>query len=195
MKSSALTPEESLLLITKTIEETKERFKENGHVFVFWGTLMLIVIGSQFILSILELYKYTMYPVFLYPIGAIITGIYVRKEYKKNNAPKTIIGVIMGSLGWVVGMNLLTMGFLFSAQLGDALAPVFIILLALMIIVSGSTIKFRPLIIGGVLMNLIGLGSFYIDRDYHGFCMMLGAVVAFIIPGILLNYARRKENV
>jgi len=195
MKSSALTPEESLLLITKTIEETKERFKENGHVFVFWGTLMLIVIGSQFILSILELYKFTMYPVFLYPVGAIITGIYVRNEYKKNNAPKTIIGVIMGSLGWVVGMNLLTMGFLFSAQLGDALAPVFIILLALMIIVSGSTIKFRPLIIGGVIMNLIGLGSFYIDRDYHGFSMMLGAVVAFIIPGILLNYARRKQNV
>ena len=99
MKSSALTPEESLLLITKTIEETKERFKENGHVFVFWGTLMLIVIGSQFILSILELYKFTMYPVFLYPIGAIITGIYVRKEYKKNNAPKTIIGDYYGKPG------------------------------------------------------------------------------------------------
>ncbi len=65
MKSSALTPEESLLLITKTIEETKERFKENGHVFVFWGTLMLIVIGSQFILSILELYKFTMVSGFL----------------------------------------------------------------------------------------------------------------------------------
>ncbi len=101
----------------------------------------------------------------------------------------------MGSLGWVIGMNLLTMGFLFSSQLGDALAPVFIILLALMIIVSGSAIKFRPLIIGGILMNIIGLASFYIDRDYHGFSMMLGAVVAFIIPGILLNYARRKENV
>jgi len=195
MENPILTPEQSLLLISKTIEETKERFKENGHVFVFWGSLMLIVIGSQFILSILELYKFTMIPVYLYPIGGILTAIYVRKEYKKNNAPKTIIGVILGSLGWVVGMNLMTMGFLFSAQLGDAMAPVFIILLALMIIVSGSTINFKPLIIGGVLMNLIGLGSFYIDRDYHGFSMMLGAVVAFIIPGILLNYARRKENV
>ncbi len=195
MESSTLTPEESLLLITKTIEETKERFKENGHIFVFWGTLMLIVIGSQFILSLLELYKYTMYPVFLYPLGAISTGIYVWKNYKKNNAPKTIIGNILGSLGWIVGMNLMTMGFLCSDQLGEAMAPIFIILLALMIIVSGVTIKFKPLIIGGALMNLIGLASFFIDRDFHGFSMMLAAVVGFIIPGILLNNARRKKNV
>jgi len=195
MKSSTLTPEESLLLITKTIEETKDRFKENGHIFIFWGTLMLIVIGSQFILSLLELYKFTMFPVFLYPVGAIYTGIYVWQDYKKNNTPKSFIGSIIGTMGWVVGMNLMTMGFLFSDQLGDALAPIFIILLAMMIIVSGVTIKFKPLIIGGVLMNLIGLGSFLLERDYQGFSMMAGAVVAFIIPGILLNNSRKKKNV
>lgn len=195
MDETNLTPEQSLLLITKTIEETKDRFKENGHIFIVWGSLMLIVVGSQFLLSLLELYKYTMVPVYLYPIGAIYTGLYVWKEYKKNNAPRTLIGSILGSMGWVVGLNLMTMGFLFSDKLGDALGPVFIILLAMMIIVSGASIRFRPLIIGGVLMNLIGLGSFLIDRDFHGFGMMLGAVVAFIIPGILLNNPRRKRNV
>lgn len=195
MKSSVLTPEESLLLITKTIEETKERFKENGHIFIFWGTLMLIVIMSQFMLSLLGFYKFTMYPIFLYPIGAIYTAIYAWKGYKKNNTPKTIIGNILGNLGWVVGMNLMIMGFLFSDKLGEAIAPVFIILLALFIIVSGLSIRFKPFTIGGVLMNLIGLGSFFLDVDYHGFSMMLGSVVGLIIPGILLNNARRKENV
>ena len=192
MDKTDLSPEQSLLLITKTIEQTKERFKENGHIFIFWGCLILIVIGSQFVLSLLELYKFIMVPVYLYPVGGILTGIYVWKEYKKNNAPKTIIGVILGSLGWIVGLNLMTMGFLLSAELGDALAPVFIILLAIMVIVSGATINFKPIIIGGVLMNLIGLASFYLERDYQGFSMMLGAIVAFIIPGILLNNARRK---
>ena len=33
-----ITPEESLLLITKTIEETKKRFKENGHIIILWGS-------------------------------------------------------------------------------------------------------------------------------------------------------------
>jgi len=29
-----ITPEESLLLISKTIEETKQRFQENGHIII-----------------------------------------------------------------------------------------------------------------------------------------------------------------
>jgi len=194
MEKTNLTPEQSLLLISKTIEETKERFKENGHVLVFWGTLMLIVIGSQFILSLLELYKFTMYPVYLYPLGGVYM-IYIWVKEKKKNIPKTIIGNILGNIGWIVGMNLLIMGFFFSSQLGEAIGPVFLILLALMIMVSGLSIKFKPLTIGGALVNLIGLGSFFLDRDYHGFSMMLGAVVGLIIPGILLNIARRKENV
>ena len=87
------------------------------------------------------------------------------------------------------------MGFFFSGQLGDALAPVFLILFALFISACGLTIKFRALTFGGLLLNLIGLGSFLLDSNYHGFSMMIGAVVGLIIPGILLNIARRKENV
>ena len=124
-----------------------------------------------------------------------MTAIWAWKEHKKNDLPRTIIGTILQNIGWVVGINLLIMGFLFSDMLGDAIGPVFIILLALMIIVCGLSIRFRPLIIGGIITNLIGLGSFFLDRDYHGFSLMLGAVVGMIIPGILLNIARRRENV
>jgi len=194
MENTTFTPEESLLLITKTIEETKERFKENGHILVFWGTLIFIVFGSQLILSLLEFYKYTMYPVYLFPIGGIYM-LYIWIKDKKQNKPKTIIGNILGNLGWVVGMNLMIMGFIFSGKLGEAMAPVFLILFALFIIVCGLTIKFKPLTIGGVLVNLIALGSFFLDRDYHGFSMMLGALVGLIIPGLLLNIARRKAYV
>ena len=194
MKSSALTPEESLLLITKTIENTKDRFKENGHILIFWGCLMVIVFGSQLILSLLELYKFTMYPVYLFPLGGFYM-IYIWIKERKKNVPKTVIGNIIGNMGWVVGMNLMIMGFLFSNILGDAMGPVFLILFALFIIVAGLSIRFKPFIIGGVLTNLIGLGSFLISTDYHGFSMMLGAVVGLIIPGILLNNARRKSNV
>ena len=92
-------------------------------------------------------------------------------------------------------MNLLVLGFLFSHQLGDAMAPVFIILLALAMIVTGASIEFKPLFIGGLLLNVIGFCTFYLDRDFHGLSLMLGAVIGLIIPGILLNRARRKENV
>jgi len=194
MDQTNLTPEESILLISKAIEETKERFKANGHILVFWGTMTLIVFGSQLILSLLELYKYTMYPVYLFPLGTIYM-IYVWIKEKKKNLPKTIIGNLLGTMGWVIGMNLMIMGFLFTNKLGEATAPVFLILMAMFIIVAGISIKFKPLAIGGALLNLIGLGTFFFDMDYHGFCLMLGMVVGLIIPGLLLNNARRKDHV
>ena len=131
----------------------------------------------------------------LFPLGAIYTLIYARKKVKKNNLPKNIIGRTIGTMGWVVGMNLMILGFVFGDQLGKVAAPIFLILFALFIIMTGISIKFKPLTIGGILLNLIGFGTFLVNSDYHGFSMMLGSVVGLIIPGILLNRAKREEHV
>jgi hypothetical protein len=197
MAKTTLTPEESLLLISKTIEETKKRFEENGHIIILWGVVTFVVFASQYIFSAIGWYKKfdIIWTTILFPLGAIYTFIYIRKNVKKSNLPKTLLTRVIGTMGWAMGANLMALGLLFGKQLGDAMAPVFIILLALSIIVIGASIKFKPLLIGGILMNLIGLGSFFFSRDYHGFSMMLGALVGLIIPGILLNMANRKVNV
>jgi hypothetical protein len=197
MDKTTLTPEESLLLITKTIEETKQRFQENGHIIVLWGCLTFIVFFSQYVFSLTGLYKKfdIIWTVILFPLGAIYQFIYVRKTMNKKNLPKTLLTRVITTMGWAMGLNLLLLGFLFGHQLGDAHAPIFLILLALSMIVIGASIEFKPLFIGGILLNLIGLGSFFFSRDYHCFSMMIGAVVGLIIPGILLNRANRKRNV
>ncbi|MBN2613839.1 MAG: hypothetical protein JXB00_19940 [Bacteroidales bacterium] len=193
MEKTNFTPEESLLLISRTIEETKQRFKESGHVFIFWGVLMLIVFGGQHILWLFNLNKYMIWTVVLFPLGGFYMIYLWYTDMRKR--PKTIIGNILGNIGWIIGMNLLVMGVLFSNQLGEAMAPVYIILLSIMIMVSGLSIKSKPLTIGGALTNLIGLGTFLVESDYHGFSMMLAALTGFIIPGILFNIARRKNHV
>jgi len=81
------------LLISETIDDTKERFRGHGGIFIFWTPLIVIVFGSQLIFSLLKLYKFTMLPVALFPVGAIFTGLFVWKEYRKHNLPKTIIGM------------------------------------------------------------------------------------------------------
>ena len=196
MKQENLTPEESLLLISKTITETKKRFKENGHIFIFWGSLVFIVILSQYVLELMGLHKKfdIIWTSLLYPLGGIYTFLYVRKKMRNINMTPTIIGYNLRHMLWIIGMNLLIIGFIFSDELGDADGPIFMVLFAIMILISGLSIKFKPMIIGGVLVNLIGLGCFILDRKYYGLGMMLAAVVGFIIPGILLNRARKKEN-
>ncbi len=194
MDKSNLTPEESLSLISRTIEETKQKFQENGHIIVLWGSITFLVFFLQYFFSLVGWYKKfdIIWTCILFPLGAIYTFIYIRRKEKKNHLPSTILGRIFETMGWVMGMNLMIIGFMFGDHLGDALAPIFLVFLAFTIIVIGVAIKYKPIMIGGILLNLIGLGTFLIDREYHGFSMMLGALVGLIIPGILLNKANRK---
>jgi hypothetical protein len=191
------TPEESLLLISKTIEETKQKFQENGHIIILWGSITFSVFFLQYFFSLTGLYKKfdIIWTCVLFPLGAIYTFLYVRGKEKKKNIPKNVLGRIIGTMGWVVGINLMILGLIFNSDLGNAQAPVFLILFALFIIMTGVSIKFKPLIIGGVLLNLIAFGTFLVSRDYHGFSLMLGSVVGLIIPGILLNKAKKTKNV
>jgi len=194
MKKTNFTPEESLLLISKTIDETQERFKAHGGILVFWGVLTVIVFGGQYLLWSLGLNEYMIYTSYLFPIGAVYTGIHFWKEKKKRNIPKTIISSVL-NMGWIIGVNLMIMGFFFSDELGEAAGPVFIILFALMIMVVGLAIRFKPLIIGGLLTNLIGLSTFWLNGDYYGLSLILAAIAGMIIPGLLLNKTRKRENV
>lgn len=197
-----LTPEESLLLITKIIQDTKNRLKENGFIIIFWGILMFVVTLSQFILFQLESKKiidfvYTIrnWPVFLYPLGAIFTFVYSWKKHRKNNLPLNIIGRILGSLGWIIGMNLMILGFFFESQLGKVLMPVFLILLSFIITLSGIAIKFKPLLICGIILNLIGFATFHFEWQYHSLIASIASVIGIIIPGIWFNINQKSEHV
>jgi hypothetical protein len=159
--------------------------------------LTFFVFFSQYILELLGLHKKfdIVWTCILFPLGAIYTFVYIRRKVKQNNIPKTVLGITIEAMGWVVGMNLMILAFFFGGQLGKTLAPIILILLAMFITVIGISIKFKPMTIGGILLNLIGFATFLIHPEYYGFCLMGGAIVGLIIPGILLNQAKRSEHV
>jgi len=187
MENTALTPEESLSLITKTIQDTKQRFKENGHIYILWGILVFVASMSQFILLRLDFTKIHGYPYLIMPLGAIYTYIYYWKRAKTNRLQKSVIGSLLKGLGIILAVNFILLGFLFGSHLGSSLVPIFLILLAFWAVLSGISIQSRPLIISGILLNLIGFATFYIDWQYHPLIMAIASVIGLIVPGILLN--------
>lgn len=195
MEKAVLTPEESLLLITKTIEHTKRRFKESGHIYIFWGTLIFVVTIIQFYLLRSDSRIGTGFPALLYPFGGIYTFLYYRRKSRREDIPRTVIGNVLQTLGIVLGLNFMVLGFAFWSDLGDNLVPIFLIFLAFWTIITGISIRFNPLIIGGIVVNLIGFSAFFIDWQYHFLLLAAAAVIAFLIPGILLNLKNTKENV
>ncbi|MDZ4810068.1 MAG: hypothetical protein SGI96_17670, partial [Bacteroidota bacterium] len=70
--------------------------------------------------------------------------------------------------------------------------PFFIMLYGLGTFVSGSIIRFRPLVIGGIVAWALAIGSTLVSYDYQ---MLFGAaaiLVSYIIPAYML---RSRNNI
>ncbi len=196
MDKTNLSPEESLSLITKTIEEvnrktieeTKKGFREGSVVYLFWGFLMFFVTLCQFFIIRLELNIATGIPALLYPFGGLYTYIYFKRKTKNIDFPKNnLIGNLLFALGTLLGVNIFIMGLFFGPQLGVAFIPIIIILFAFWIIMTGVSIQFKPMFIGGIAVNLLAFIPFLIDWQYHFLIMTLASIVGLIIPGIILK--------
>jgi len=195
MDKTNLTPEESLSLITqtieevnrKTIEDTKKGIKKGSVIYLMWGFLMFFVTLSQFIIIRFELNIATGFPALIYSLGGLYTFIYWIKS-KKNDSPKNkLLGNLLMAMATLFVVNFMIMALFFGPQLGVAFMPIVLILYAFFIIMMGVSIKFKPIFIGGIAINLLAFVPFLIDWQYHFLILTLTSVVGLIIPGILLR--------
>ncbi len=115
MKTDKLSPEESLELITQVITQARNKFEENGFIYMFWGALIAITSISQFIFLKNEYYTISWYPYLLMPIGAIYSTVYYSK--KKRKSKQNLISKIVSALWIVLSINMMILGFLFGNNL------------------------------------------------------------------------------
>lgn len=194
MNIDKLSPEESFELITHVIAQARNKFEENGFVYMFWGVLIAIASIGQFVLLKNEFYSINYYPYFLLPFGGIYTGYYFYKK-EKNTKQNQISKIV--SYTWIaLSINMMILGFLFSPLLKENLIPVILLLLSLGILISGVSINSRLLLFSGMFINLSAFLCFYIDWAYQPLLMGIVSIIAVLIPGILLMLQHKgKQNV
>jgi len=59
---------------------------------------------------------------------------------------------------------------------------------------SGIILKFRPLIWGGIGCWLLSLVSMFIPFEFYMLLLGAGVIIAWIIPGYLLQSKYKKQN-
>ena len=194
MNTEKLSAERSLELITEVIAQARKKFEENGFIYMFWGALIAIASIGQFLLLKNEYYSIHWYPYFLMPLGAIYSFYYFSKKERRYSHNQ--ISIIVSYAWAFLSINMLALGFIFGRLLQANLIPVILILLAVGTIISGISIKSRLLLISGILINLAAFAGFYLQLIYQPLLMGLIAIVAILIPGIILMIQyKKKENV
>ncbi|WP_430934778.1 hypothetical protein [Saccharicrinis sp. 156] len=192
--------EQSIRVIKDMIEVSRKKLQNDGILFIIWGWTMFInyfflnyltsiLVTSQQVMSIVRPLR------ILLPLFAIgFTIYYITKERKKV---KTYIGISLRYI-WVsmffcmVFINLIQFNVLQKINF-ELQHPIFMILIAFAITISGVVIRYKMIIIGGILFAILGLTASYFLLISQMLIEAIAWFVAFVIPGHML-YAQRKEK-
>ena len=192
MTEEHFSPEQSLQLIRSMIDKTKEGMSDKSIYFLVWGWLTFLACTGQFILKhILQYEKH--YLVWLLIIIGVLFSVYQGRKDGKISRAKTYVGDSIRFLWTGMGISYFVLSMILSRLGWDtAVFPFFIMLYGLGTFVSGSILRFRPLVAGGIMAWALAIGAVYVSYDYQMLFAAAAILTSYIIPAYLMRY---KKNI
>ena len=180
----------NLQIIEEMLQQAKAQMTDNGFYYMLWGWLVFVAALGQYIGDAMHLsYAGLVWPI-LMPLGAVASII----ASKRENAARTsktwfdnVMFYLWTGYGVVLGLTLFYMGF---KQIN--LIPVVLSIYGLGLFTSGGILKFRPLIIGGMVNWALSVACWFIPDQYHMLVLALALLLGYIIPGHMLNMNYKK---
>jgi hypothetical protein len=191
MQPDNFSPKDSLQLIDSMINQAKNRFSENGFLYLLWGWLILFCSIGHFVLLKLELFKNPEMIWMSTWLAIIFQVIYLAKTKKKETV-KTYSENIINYIWVSFGICMFVLCFILGRTQGwQNLYSLFLLLYGTPTFMSGIVMEFKPLKIGGIVCWLLASVSTFIPPVYGLLLLAAAMVAAWIVPGYLL---RKKYN-
>jgi hypothetical protein len=187
--------QEAMKVLNETISVAKGNLDDGYFYFVLWGSVIALIYLSRFCLIRLNLQDYSGYTNLLYAVGGIISIIFSRRQDKKPKV-NTYIEKWMGYIWIGFGMQL-AVAIVCLILLDDIsiITPVFLLLIGGATFISGGLIKYKPLILGGVIFIVFAIATFFISAELQNLLACISMIMGNLIPGLMYRQSLRKENV
>ena len=182
-----LSPRESLDLIADAIAKTREDLRDNSFGFLLWGWLIAVASFAFFILR-----QYTGFQFYFIPfpvlaaVGVTLTASWMRRKNKGGTLSYTTY--FINKLWVVLGVCFFVVVFINVSQ-GKIPFTYTLLIAAIGTLVSGWVMRFRPLVIGGILLLAAAIVSVYVADAYKPLLHGMSIIAGFLIPGYLLKKA------
>jgi hypothetical protein len=196
--SDTFDEKQSLKVMKDMIEVSQKRLKNDGILFILWGWISFLTYFFEYIVqSVPHTYQlssikgYT--TIALSVFGLVFTTLYI---YRRSRKASTYIGISLRYV-WIsmfagmVLINLIQANVLhkitFELQL-----PIFMILVANALVVTGGILRYNIIIAGGIVFGLLAWLASFFPLSQQLLIESIAWFIGFIIPGHIL-YAKRKN--
>lgn len=209
-----LTEKESLDLIAQMINKAKDACHDTGLAAIMWGTV--IAVCSLVRLSELHFRYKLPFDIYWLTFVAVIPQIYFTIKEKKERKVKTYGDAFTDYLWIGFGICIFLMIYITGAMysewepvaeeykkltghsssfsLYEFTSSFFLLLYGLPTFVTGVSMKFRPMLWGGLLCWACCIIALYTSIKIDLILIALSSVFAWLIPGIIMEKDYRKAK-
>lgn len=214
MKDKELSYEESMVLINKMINTAKNNLHDSGIGPMLWGIVIPICSFETF----LEIKGLVSLPfsIWYLTILALLIQVYVSIEQSKNrkainyddtaiNLIWMVFGIGIGMIVWINAavfneLNLMQNEFQSLSgkkipfRFSEFTSAYFLLWYGFPGIITGGIKKFITMLIGGIICWTLSITTLYTSVANDMLLVAIGAIAAWLIPGIILRRKYRKTN-
>jgi hypothetical protein len=194
MQTENFSPKDSLQLINSMIGQAKNRFTENGFLYLLWGWAIFGCAIFHFTAIKLSLFNKPEL-VWMITWGVVIFQIIYLARIKKKEKVKTYSDGIIDAIWICFGICMLVLVIVIGRfNLWVYINSLALLLYGIPTFLSGFVMRFTPLKLGGISCWLLAIASTFTAPVYY-LLMIAGAVlIAWIIPGYLLRKKFKNQN-
>lgn len=216
MNEKELSHEQSLALINSMISKAKNSFHSTGVGAMMWG--IVIAICSLVKLAEIQYDLKLPFDIYLLAFVALIPQIILNIKEKKSRKASSyyddIIGPTWTGFGICIFLLVLIINMLYKEygpiyqeyvklaghkpafNFHEYIMPLFLMLYGLPTFITGMGCRFKPMLIGGIICWISCIIAVFTDYRIDMLLTAFSAIVAWFIPGLLMEkeYRKYKRN-
>lgn len=186
MSNKELTKDESLELITQMIGQAKRNLAKGGSFyFLLWGWVIMLANLGHYTIQKYDLFDYP-YIVWVLIIPAVILTIWYSAKQDKAAGVVSHYDRIYGTIWIGIFISIMTL-LVFMAKINFNHNAVILLFSGLGTYLSGSLLRFKPLLIGGVSLWVASVIAFNVSILDQYLVAAVALVIGYLIPGYLLK--------
>jgi uncharacterized protein (UPF0333 family) len=194
MEQENFSPQQSLQLIDSMINKAKNRFNENGFLYLLWGWVIFISAIVHFAALKFQLFKKPEI-IWVSTIAATLYQIFYLVKAKKKETVKTYSDGIIDAVWMCFGICMGILSFIVGKNNGwEYMYPLVLMFYGIPTFLSGTVMQFMPLKLGGIACWLLAIIATFVSPLYYLLLLALAVLIAWIIPGYLMSQKFKKEK-